>query len=323
MNDAGLITNNPLISVIVLIYNNQNYLENAIKSIVRQTYKKIEIIISDDGSDDFNKEYIECLVNKYCRTINRVLINHNEKNQGTVKHINEILKKANGDIIKLLACDDCIADKNVFQEVAVQMMKSDAKICIGKAVWKVGNKILRITPYKHERKLFKNQNLKLYKYICIVNNCIPAPAAFIKKEVFDDYRLDLDILLIEDWPLWIRYLSKGGVIDFIDINVVFYNVGGVSTNKIINYKLMSDMKIIYKKYILSNLIFTKKEKREATYIYHMNFSKISGFKKMLFVMRHIDIAIRRKYISILNSYSFLTDLLDTRYKQVEEDNESS
>lgn len=68
--------NLPLVSVIMPVYNSEKYLNEAIQSILNQTYENIELIIIDDCSTDFSKEII--------KNINSEKINliKNEKNMG-------------------------------------------------------------------------------------------------------------------------------------------------------------------------------------------------------------------------------------------------
>ena len=49
---------NPKVSVIIMSYNQDEYIDSAIKSVINQTYKNLEIIISDNGSTDKSKEII-------------------------------------------------------------------------------------------------------------------------------------------------------------------------------------------------------------------------------------------------------------------------
>ena len=73
--------NNPLVSVIVSTYNNSNFLEKSIQSLLDQSYKNIEILILDDKSTDNSKTILEEISNKHCN----LKILHNDKNLGLTK----------------------------------------------------------------------------------------------------------------------------------------------------------------------------------------------------------------------------------------------
>lgn len=92
-----------LISIIVPVYNTENYLEKCLYSLVNQTYKNIEIIIIDDGSPDNSMNIIQ----KFVLADNRVKV-ISQKNQGLSGARNTGMNNANGDYIMFIDSDDWI-----------------------------------------------------------------------------------------------------------------------------------------------------------------------------------------------------------------------
>ena len=92
-----------LISIIVPVYNTENYLEKCLYSLVNQTYKNIEIIIVDDGSPDNSMNIIQ----KFVLADNRVKV-ISQKNQGVSRARNTGMNNANGDYIMFIDSDDWI-----------------------------------------------------------------------------------------------------------------------------------------------------------------------------------------------------------------------
>lgn len=95
---------NPLVSVIVPVYNVEKYLRQCLDSILGQTYKNLEVIIVDDGSTDSSANIIK----EYKKKDDRIVV-ISQKNQGLSAARNVGIKKANGDYIMFVDSDDWIA----------------------------------------------------------------------------------------------------------------------------------------------------------------------------------------------------------------------
>ena len=91
------------ISIIVPVYNVAGYLKESIESIIKQTYKKLEIILVDDGSTDQSGT----ICDQYARTDDRIVVIH-QKNQGISASRNVALELATGDYIGFVDSDDVI-----------------------------------------------------------------------------------------------------------------------------------------------------------------------------------------------------------------------
>lgn len=93
----------PLISVILPIYNIQNYLKKCMDSIFAQTYKNLEIIMVDDGSTDESSD----MCDKYIAEDSRVVVFH-KKNGGLSDARNYGIKRAKGEYITCIDPDDFV-----------------------------------------------------------------------------------------------------------------------------------------------------------------------------------------------------------------------
>lgn len=97
------ITKNPLISIIVPVYNGQKYLSECINSILNQDYKNIEVIIVNDGSKDDSPKIID----EYAKKDKRVKAIHQE-NGGVSSARNNGIDNANGEYITFIDADDYV-----------------------------------------------------------------------------------------------------------------------------------------------------------------------------------------------------------------------
>lgn len=93
-----------LFSVIVPVYNVEQYLDECVKSLIQQTYRNMEIILVDDGSTDLSG----MMCDEYAKMDNRIHITH-KKNGGQSSARNEGLKQAKGDYILYVDSDDYIS----------------------------------------------------------------------------------------------------------------------------------------------------------------------------------------------------------------------
>lgn len=129
------------ISVIVPIYNMEKYLDKCIESIVEQTYKKIEIILVDDGSVDNSLK----ICNKWKKKDNRINVYH-KKNGGLSDAKNFGIKQAKGKYISFIDADDWI-ELNMYEELINEMIekKLDIIICGRYLEYENGKKIKQCT----------------------------------------------------------------------------------------------------------------------------------------------------------------------------------
>ncbi len=94
----------PLVSIIIALYNNERYLDQCIKSIVEQTYRNLEIIVVDDGSNDSSGK----IADSWSAKDTRIKVIH-KKNGGVSSAKNAGLDAAHGELIGFVDSDDYIA----------------------------------------------------------------------------------------------------------------------------------------------------------------------------------------------------------------------
>lgn len=104
-------SNGPMISVIVPVYNAEKYLRKCVDSIVDQTYRKLEIILVDDGSQDNSGT----ICDEYAQSDRRVKVIHKE-NGGPSSARNEGIKAATGDYVAFVDSDDWL-DVTMYEDV--------------------------------------------------------------------------------------------------------------------------------------------------------------------------------------------------------------
>ena len=145
----------PLISIVIAVYNDAEFIEQAVDSAVNQTYDNLEIILVDDGSDETTKSILQKIKNK-------VTILITQENQGQSKARNVGVENTNGEYILILDSDDYF--ESTFCEKALVVFKGDEKIKLEKK--------LQIT----KKTIIKLQESQMFKVIggsgsCQVASC--------------------------------------------------------------------------------------------------------------------------------------------------------
>lgn len=122
---------NPLISVIVPIYNTEQYLPRCLNSIINQEYRNLEIICVDDGSTDKSAE----ICDEYASKDDRIKVIH-KKNEGVVSAKKTGLNLAGGDYVAFVDSDDWI-ESNMYKDLVCEMVDSD--IVVSNVIRDYGN----------------------------------------------------------------------------------------------------------------------------------------------------------------------------------------
>ncbi len=216
--------NNPKISIITPSYNQAEFIERTILSVLKQDYPNLEYIIMDGGSTDGTIEILK----KYSDHI----IWKSEKDNGQSDAINKGLKMATGDIVAYLNSDDTYKP-SALRKVADFFKKNPEKF------WVYGKcKIINKNDEEIRKPItwYKNFLLRKYSYAkLLTENFISQPATFWKREIHAKRGFfDENEHLCMDYEFWLRIGQKypAGVIDNYLANFRYYpNSKSGSVNK--------------------------------------------------------------------------------------------
>lgn len=100
----------PKISIVISVYNGERFIKNALRSIQKQDFKEIEIIIVDDYSKDKSAD----LIKKYMNIDKRIVLLMNNKNRGALYTKTKGVLQAKGKYVMVLDVDDLYATKDAF-----------------------------------------------------------------------------------------------------------------------------------------------------------------------------------------------------------------
>lgn len=117
----------PLVSVCFFTYNQEKYVEEALLSILNQNYSPLELIISDDCSNDKSFETIKDVLKNYKGSA-EIILNRNVKNLGLVQHVNKILYDiSKGDYVVLAAGDDISHPERISE--SIHFLLKNPEVC--------------------------------------------------------------------------------------------------------------------------------------------------------------------------------------------------
>lgn len=241
----------PIVSVIVLTYKKFDYFKECIDSILKQTYSRIELIISDDGSENFNRDFIEGYINenKKSNIVSVQIIHH--PNLGTVKNYNQAIKASHGKYIVNLAVDDCFYDESAVSNIAEFFEETKALIVTAyREVYdeKFQEEIERLPYRKYLSTLRTNKNI--YQILC-KGNFFSGACTYYSKAFFEQYGLFSEsYVLLEDYPKYLEATRRGCPIGFLEKTTLKYRMGGISTSGKIHPLLKKDYETAIEKEIL-------------------------------------------------------------------------
>ncbi len=119
-----IMDNCPLVSIGLPVYNGENFLEQCIQSILKQTFKNFELIIVDNASTDMSEEICQ----SYAQRDKRIRYFRNPENIGAARNFNMAFHKAVGKYFKWAAHDDLLDES--FLEKCVSILENDEKVVL-------------------------------------------------------------------------------------------------------------------------------------------------------------------------------------------------
>ncbi|MBU3822740.1 glycosyltransferase family 2 protein [Flavobacteriaceae bacterium XHP0103] len=222
---------NVLVSFVIPCYNDAQYIEQSVNSALNQTYKPIEVIVVDDGSDEETKKVLKTLEPKITKLIT-------QDNQGQSTARNAGINEANGDFIVTLDSDDFFEPTFCEKALDAFMDNTEVKLvsCYTYLLYENGNK-----------EVFKTAGGKLPSFLC--KNHALGSAMFRKKDWEFCGRYDENMTFgYEDWEFYIRLLTNGGYAVSIKEPLYTYRKRNNTTTNKANEKKYELLKYIYLKH---------------------------------------------------------------------------
>ena len=257
---------NPKISIIVPVYNVEQYIERCLETLISQTLKDIEIILVDDGSPDNCPE----ICDMYAEKDSRIKVIH-KKNEGLGFARNSGLEIANGEYISFVDSDDYVT-KDMCEKLYKAAIEKNADVVYGGLYYDDGRKIRKVS-YSN-KKIYWQGNEVIKKLLLDFIACEPHKKndtimevsvwkALFKKEIFDINNIKFVSereFISEDVIFDIDFLSCCNCVVIIPDSIYYYCVNPYSLSKTFRTDRFKKVKILYDEIIRKlNLLYENYE----------------------------------------------------------------
>lgn len=220
---------NPLISIIVPVYNIEMYLPRCIESVLAQSYTNLELILVDDGSKDKSGE----ICDEYQRRDNRIQVIHKE-NGGSSSARNVGIKAAKGQYLGFVDSDDYV-EKNMYEKMVYGIVATGCNIIqvSRDEIDEEGNLMPNVCEMPEKQIEYSSEEfmkeLLLHKGDC--SFC----TKLLNRDLFKDNKFPEGVLN-EDFHLLVRLLKKGETVVSLPYcgYHVFYRIGSNTRKKDVN-----------------------------------------------------------------------------------------
>lgn len=194
-----MVYKNNLVSIIIPHYNYSNYIHQCLESVLKQKYKKFEIIIIDDYSKEEEYRTMLDIADQYSKNTKiNIIVHRNDKNLGLTLTRSEGVRWSQGEFILFLDPDDNIDE--YFLSKTVKTLQENTQI---------GFAYVNTKYFGAENKLFSQPEYNFYRLIN-AGNFISYCSLIRKKAFIESGGFNLENWsYLEDYELWIRMGKKG------------------------------------------------------------------------------------------------------------------
>lgn len=210
----------PLVSVVMATYNMSSYLPLAVRSVLDQTYKNIELLIVDDGSTDDTEKVVEPFLHD---SRVKYMVQEN-KGQAAAKNFG--VHKSTGEYVAFLDADDLWMPEKLDLQIPLFFNSKTVGVVYARLIYidDTGNSLAMFD----NDKIFRGQ----VSGPMLIRNFIPFGTSVVKRECFERLGgFKETIRMGIDYDLWLRFSTRYEF-DYVDRPLLYYRVwsGQMSSN---------------------------------------------------------------------------------------------
>lgn len=216
----------PKVSVVVPLYNAQEYVKETVECILNQSFQDFEIIVVNDASTDASVKIVESLQNKD----SRIKIYHNKKNRGIAYTRNKAIEYSTGEYIAIMDNDDLSPEYRLKDEVEFLDTHSDFDIVGGhcREIDENGNDL--------HKSWDMYLNPKYIKAYFLFADAIPNSSAMIRRKFIKDNHIKYrdNMYGAEDYRFWVECSMLGKIASIDKVMLYWRNRKENETSKVLS-----------------------------------------------------------------------------------------
>ena len=257
----------PDISTIMSVYNGEDYLAEAIDSVLNQTFKNWELIVINDCSTDSTAE----ILNKYASADERVKVHTNEVNLRLPSSLNKAMTFAKGKYIARMDADDiCLPERF---EKQFGFMEGNPDIALSSCRFMtLKNGVISSGGCGGK------SDKESIKALLLVTNPILHPGIIAKTDVIKKLGYDKNFTCTEDMELWTRFILEGHTVEIMPEYLMIYRLHDKQITETTLAKQHKEVVAIQKQY-LGKLLEPMNNQQEEFYISGIYFRENTDINK--------------------------------------------
>lgn len=285
----------PLVSIIIIFFNQEDYVDSAIDGALSQTYENCEIILSDDCSTDGTYNRILEKTKSYNGN-KKIIINRNEKNIGLVPHVNKVIYElSHGEYILLTGGDDISLPNRAKDSLELFLANPEVSMLTLSCI------IIDKSGIEQSKRLSKDKliNYESREFLQPSSFWVGNLAMAYRRDIIYPYGPLSDNCQTEDSPLRFRSILKGPILTSSIIGLKYRVHGNNISIGNVRFKLKGhEIAEQYRKDLLANInVLSRKSYRmlQKKIDFYEHYREIStkqvntsnAKKKMLYRFRHL------------------------------------
>lgn len=310
----------PLVSIVVVTYNSGQFIFETLESIKFQTYRAIELVITDDASMDSTVQVCSVWLEENKERFVRTKLITSEINTGISGNFNRGFLEAKGFWIKAISGDDglmpnCISDnmEYVLNNPQIKVLFSFNRVYDN--VFTEDN-YSGLNPYKYPINIITSEITAHQQYLSLLrsNKITFTPTAFIERNALLESGLPDEDLFSEDYQLFLKLTSRGYKLHFMEKETVMYRKHATSINNTVDEYIIKPhyfkTEKFRRRYIYRNVPFDIRMSRKFSWCVNQIF-KIKALNRRSNINGHLHYFLN----VLLNPFAYIILLKRSFFKK--------